>query len=106
MPAEVRSCSSRCRLEEGTPMRRANSDTYHAFWGRRSIADRMPWRVLGRSASSERIFRILRNYRRNLRKYQVPMRIVVSIQAEGPTGLSVRGDHRLLRHGNAAGHDA
>src|ERR1035438_7480514 len=67
MPTSLRSCNSRCRLEAGTPIRRANSETYQAFSGCTSVAARIPWRVFGNSASRVRSFRILRYYIRFLR---------------------------------------
>src|SRR5579872_550697 len=70
MPTSARSCRSRCRLEEGTPNRRASSEAYHPFSGCTSVAARIPWRVLGSSASRVCLLRILRNYRRDLRKHQ------------------------------------
>jgi hypothetical protein len=51
MSAQVKPCSSRCRLEDGRPIRRANSEAYHAFSGCMSVAARIAGRVLGDSAA-------------------------------------------------------
>src|SRR6202789_1499705 len=81
MPASLRSCSSRCRLDEGTPIRRANSETYQAFSGRTSVAARIPWRVFGSNASRVRVLRvllILSYYVRTLRNCQPSLAVVAA----------------------------